>query len=407
MTERWILDTNVLLKKPELIKEYNSVIPSHVLREIEHLERTRKSDRTLQFEIRRLKRILDEDTTHTYIDLKDYKFTLDDDLDPNYVDNILIQIAVDNDYGMISNDRLIKEKCKLYNIPVQNLETDTFIDHKGFKEIELSKDDLKVVYLNLGVNQFDLMTNEYILINDKEDGELLDIIKWNGSCLVSLRDKKGKLGKGFRTQQFDEFKPRDEQQIMAIDSILSNPITSLRGRAGSGKSLIALNTAWYLVEKEGYKLVIFVNPVPSLNAQELGFYKGDRLEKLLQSAVGTMLKAKFGDEIEIQRQIQDNKLDILPFVDLRGFDTGDKTICWILEAQNLTSELLKLGLQRVGDGSKVIVDGDYHQQIDKDVYISDNGMKRMSEIFRGTELYGEVELQNVHRSKIAELADLM
>jgi PhoH-like ATPase len=407
MDKRWICDTNVLLKKPEIINEYNTIIPSHVLREIEHLERTRKSDRTLQFEIRRLKRILDSDESHTYIDLKDYKFTLDNELDPNYVDNILIQVAVDNDYGMISNDRLIKEKCKLYNIPVMNLDTDTFVDFKGFKEIEMTKDELKVTYLNLGINQFDLMTNEYIIINDKDNGELLEIMKWNGECLVSLRDKKGKLGKGFKTLQFGEFVPRDEQQIMAVDSILSNQLTSIRGRAGSGKSLIALNTAWYLVEKEGYRLVIFCNPVPVLNSQELGFYKGDRLDKLMQS-VGTMLKSKFGDEVEIVRQIQDGKLDILPMVDLRGFDTGgQKTVVWMIESQNMTSELLKLGLQRIAEDTKVIIDGDYHQQIDKDVYISDNGMKRMSEVFRGTDLYGEVELQNVHRSRIADIADKM
>jgi predicted ribonuclease YlaK len=407
MPERWLTDTNALLKEPEIINKHNTIIPSHVLREIEHLERTRKSDRTLQFEIRRLKRILDSDDSHTYIDLKDYKFNLDESLDPNYVDNILVQVAFDNGYGMISNDRLIKEKCKLYNIPVMNLNEDTFIEHKGFKEKFMTRDELKNVYLNLGINQFDLLTNEYIVINDDIDGELLDILKWNGECLISLRDKKGKLGKGFKTFQFDEFVPRDEHQIMAVDSILNNQLTSIRGRAGSGKSLIALNTAWYLVEKEGYKLVIFVNPVPSLNAQELGFYKGDRLTKLLQSAVGAMLKSKFGDEVEILRQIQDEKLDILPFVDIRGWDSGDKTIVWIVEAQNLTAELMKLGLQRIGEGSKVIVDGDYHQQIDKDVYVADNGMKRMSEIFRGSELYGEVELQNVHRSLIADLADKM
>ncbi|MER2009361.1 MAG: PhoH family protein [Psychrobacillus sp.] len=404
---KYIIDTNVLLRNSEFIFQYECVIPSHVLREIEHLERTRKSDRTLQFEIRRLKRVLDEDETHVYFDLKDYKFTLDDELDSQYVDNILVQVAVDNGYGMISNDRLIKEKCKLYNVEVIDINEDNFIEHKGFREKFMLEDELNIVYQNLGVNQFGLMTNEYIIINNDLDGELIDIMKWTGECLVSLRDKKGKLGKGFRTDQFGQFVPRDEHQIMAVDSILNNQITALRGRAGSGKSLIALSTAWYLVEKEGYKLVIFVNPVPSLNAQELGFYKGDKLEKLLQSSVGTMLKAKFGDETAIIRAIQDNMLDILPFVDLRGFDTGDKTIAWVLEAQNLTSELMKLGLQRVGEGSKVIVDGDYHQQIDKDIYISDNGMKRMSEVFRGTEFYGEIELQNVHRSKIAELADLM
>lgn len=60
---------------------------------------------------------------------------------------------------------------------------------------------------------------------------------------------------------------------MAVDSILNNQLTSIRGRAGSGKSIIALNTAWNLVEKEGYKLVIFVNPTPLRDSQELGFYK--------------------------------------------------------------------------------------------------------------------------------------
>ncbi|WEY90765.1 hypothetical protein P5624_00080 (plasmid) [Bacillus subtilis] len=78
-----------------------------------------------------------------------------------------------------------------------------------------------------------------------------------------------------------------------------------------------------MVEKEGYKLFIFVNPTPLRDSQEMGFYKGDRLEKLMQSAVGTMLKSKFGDEAEILIQIQNGNLEILPFVDLRGFDTGD------------------------------------------------------------------------------------
>jgi PhoH-like ATPase len=406
MTKLFLVDTNVLLNNPEVLDEYEVVIPSHVNREIEHLELSRKQDRTLQWQIRRIKRALDKYDC-PFVNIKDYKFTLDDELDPQYTDNILLQVAHDEDYGMITNDRLLRQKCRQFGIEVVKVETSSYVEHKGFRELFMLEEELKNVHLNLGINQFDLMTNEYIIINNDVSGDLMDIMKWNGQHLVSLRDSKGKLGKGFTTFQFDKFIPRDEHQIMAVDSIFNNQITSLRGRAGSGKSLIALNTAWYLVEKKSFKLVIFVNPVPSLNAQELGFYKGDRLDKLLQSSVGTMLKAKFGDEIGILREIQDGRLDILPFVDLRGFDTGDKTICWILEAQNLTSELMKLGLQRIGEGSKVIVDGDFHQQIDKDVYATDNGMRRMSEVFRGTDLYGEVELQNVHRSRIAELADQM
>ncbi len=415
---RYIADTNVLLHNPEILETHDMVITSHVLREIEELELKRKSDRQLQWEIRRLKRYLD-DHDHYSIDLKDYEFKLDEDFSSQYVDNILLQVAVDNGYGMATNDRLLKEKCKVYNIPLLTFKEDHFIEHKGFKEVYMIQDELDDLNQNLHENKFDLLVNEYLIIYkddilDGEDDVLLDIFKWNGEMLESLpRNKKGQTHVTFESRMFDRFTPKDAYQMIAVDSILSNQITQLRGRAGSGKSKIALETAWHLIEREhkkdGYeRLVIFVNPTPSRNAQELGFYKGDKLEKLLQSSVGTMLKSKFGDDIEIQRQMLDNKLDILPFVDIRGYETGEKkTILWILEAQNLTSDLMKLGLQRVSENTKVIIDGDFHQQVDKDAYATDNGMKRVSEVFRGEDLYGEVELQNIYRSKLADIADKM
>lgn len=411
-TMKYIADTNALLRNPEILNEYDVIIPSHVNREIEHLELTRKQDKQLQWEIRRFKNICDEND-NAYANINDYEFTLDDEtpahirLSKDYTDNILLQVAYDEGMGIITNDRLLRRKCKQFNIPFINPSISSFIEHKGYREVYMLESELKNVYLNLGINQFDLLTNEYIVINDDIDGELLDIMKWNGTGMQSLRNAKGKLGAGFRTIQFGEFEPRDEQQIMAVDSIFSNQVTSLRGRAGSGKSLIALNTAWKLVESEGYKLVIFCNPVKTADSAELGFYKGDRLAKLMQT-VGTMLKSKFGDEAEIIEHIQNGDLDILPFSDLRGYDTGgQKTVCWFIESQNLTTELMKLGLQRLGEKTKVIVDGDFHTQVDKDIYATNNGMKRMSEVFRGSELYGEIELQNIHRSDVAKIADEM
>lgn len=402
----YLVDTNILLSNPEILEKYENIfIPSNVLREIEHLELTRKTDKLLQFQIRRFKRL--SKNIDNYIDLTDYKFTLRKEWSKDYTDNVLVQIALEKNLAIVTNDVLLQKKSRLYNINVVEPEVTDFIEHKGFKEVYLTEQELSDIYLNLDDNVFELLTNEYIVINNDIDGELLDIMKWNGDMLQSLQDKKGRLGSGFKTLQFGEFKPRDEQQIMAVDSILNNQLTALRGKAGSGKSLIALNCAWRLVEKEGYKLVIFTNPVKTLDSAELGFYKGDRFTKLMQT-VGTMLKSKFGDEIEIERHIQDDNLDILPFSDIRGYDTtGRKTVIWVVEAQNLTSELLKLGLQRIDDESKVIVDGDYDAQVDNNVYAIDNGMKRMSEVFRGDSLYGEVELQNVHRSKLADKANEM
>lgn len=414
MRNKFLLDTNAGLNNIEVLDierqikgNYMPVVTSHMLREIEHLELTRKQDRTLMFQIRRFKEAIDFNE-HIYVDLNDYEFSLRDDWDGKYTDNVLVQICVDNDWGMITNDRLLKMKSKLYGIEVMEMNDNNFIDNKGFKEFNVSERQHEEIMYTSTTNSFDLVLNEYAIINNVKDGELLDIVKWDGLETLSLKGADGRMGVELKTLQFKPFSPKDEYQAMAMDSILHNQITSIRGRAGSGKSIIALNTAWHLVEKESYKLVIFVNPAPSMDAQELGFYKGDRLEKLMQSAVGTMLKSKFGDELTILTHIASGRLDILPFVDLRGYDTGDtRTIVWIVEAQNLTSELMKLGLQRIATNTKVVVDGDYHQQVDKQVYIADNGMKRMSEIFRGTKHYAEIELQNVWRSEIAELADLM
>lgn len=414
MRKKFLLDTNVAFNNVELLDKerqekgnYIPVVTSHILREIEHLELTRKQDRTLQFQIRRFKRLLDENE-HLHVDLKDYEFNLREDWDGKYVDNILVQVCVDNGWGMISNDRLVKEKCRLYGVEVMDISNDHYVPHNGFLEFSASERQHENNMFASTTNTYELGVNEYAVINDVRTGELLDIIKWDGLETLSLKNDKGMLGTGFKTLQFNEFEPKDEYQAMAIDSVFSNALTCIRGRAGSGKSLIALNTAWHLVEKEQYKLVIFANPVKTRDSEELGYYKGDKLEKLMQSSIGGMLKSKFGDEEEIRMNILNGRIDILPFSDLRGYDTGEgKVIVWIVEAQNLTAELLKLGLQRIAQHTKVIVDGDYDQQIDKDVFITDNGMRRMSEIFRGTEYYAEIELQNIHRSAIAELADLM
>jgi rRNA-processing protein FCF1 len=165
MPKLWIADTNVLLNNPEVLDEYEVIIPSHVNREIEHLELTRKQDRTLQWQIRRFKNKCDENN-NAYVNIKDYKFKLDDELDPNYTDNILLQVAHDEGYGIITNDRLLRRKCRQFGIPFLNIQQSNFVEYKGFQEKFITQDELKNVYLNLGVNQFDLMDNEYIILND-------------------------------------------------------------------------------------------------------------------------------------------------------------------------------------------------------------------------------------------------
>ena len=95
------------------------------------------------------------------------------------------------------------------------------------------------------------------------------------------------------------------------------------------------------------------------NSAKLGYYPGTRDEKLLDSQIGNLLSSKFGGRMVVEHMIQSEKLVLLPMSDIRGYDTsGMKAGIYISEAQNMDVELMKLTLQRIGEDSICIIDGD-------------------------------------------------
>lgn len=79
---------------------------------------------------------------------------------------------------------------------------------------------------------------------------------------------------------------------------------------------------------------------------------------------------------------------------------------YITEAQNMTRALAKLALQRVGEDCVLILDGDDQAQVDLPQYEGyNNGLKKVSEVFRGQDFYGEITLKNIYRSKIGKIAE--
>jgi len=130
--------------------------------------------------------------------------------------------------------------------------------------------------------------------------------------------------------------------------------------------------------------------VATAGSAKLGYYPGDRTEKLLDSSIGNFLISKLGAREAVERLIEEEQLLLLPMSDIRGFDTtGMKAGIYITEAQNLTIDLMKLALQRIGEDSICILDGDNEAQVDLGLYAgSNNGLKRVSEVFRGQPFYG-------------------
>ena len=252
---------------------------------------------------------------------------------------------------------------------------------------------------------FCLLTNQYLILRDK-DGNVTDIFRWDGDKHVPVDYKS------FKTLMFDTVKAKngDVYQKLALDSLSRNKITMLHGPAGTGKSYLALAYMFKLLESHKIdKIIVFTNPCATTGAAKLGFYPGTRDEKLLDSQIGNMLGAKLGDKLMLERLLNENKIQLLPFSDLRGFDTtGMNCAVYITEAQNLDIEMMRLALQRIGEDCIAIIDGDYEAQVDMDAYAGENnGMRRLSEVFRGNDFYGEVKLKNIYRSRIAALAQEM
>lgn len=408
--KKYVIDTNSLINNPYIILDKNVVVTSLVLRELEKLE-LRRNDRTLQYSIRVAKRMVEDNLNNKKIEIKDIdNGGVLEGYAEDYVDNKLVKYAIENGYGIITDDILLKHKAVSVGIEViKSSDQEEDIEYKGFIEKSLDKEMIQLVYANHEMNMFSLLTNQYLIMKDDSNGEIVDIMIWTGEWLESIYKPYRNNRTIPQTSSFERVESKDHYQAMAIDSMYRNQVTMVRGRAGSGKTLLALSYAWNLIEKKDGRLVIFFNPAPSKDSITMGFNKGSKIEKALQSSLGSMLKSKFGDEYVVEDLILNGDIEIMPFTDLRGWDSKSdrETVVLISEAQNLTSELLKMGLQRIDDSTQVIIDGDYNQQVDRDAYLYSNGMKRASEVLRGSHLYGEIELQKTYRSELADIADEM
>ena len=278
-------------------------------------------------------------------------------------------------------------------------------NYTGFKTIEVNDKELADFYQNdfpIGNNKYNLYINQYLLL--KFENKITDMYKWTGEKYQSVPFNK------FESKMFGKIMPKgnDNYQQIAMDSLATNQITMLRGRAGTGKSLLSFGYMFSLLDQGKIdKIIVFCNTVATKGSAKLGYYPGSRTEKLLDSQIGNFLISKLGDRVEVERLIEDGKLLLLPMSDIRGFDTsGMHAAVYITEAQNLDKELMKLALQRIGEDCICILDGDSEAQVDLSMYAGrNNGMKRVSKVYRGAPFYGEVTLQNIYRSKIATFAE--
>ena len=408
-------DTCSLLLAGESLFDKNEkfLISSITIKELERIKTSSNKDADVKYSARLLQHLLQKypdkyeiiiHTTSHEIWVDELGLDITDDTrilsDAIWADNVKYPdevIFVTNDLALYNIANLRFGDGNLESIEEEQ------DDYLGYKEIYPTDKELEDFYQQPSYNHYNLHIGEYLILRDSSDS-IIDIRVWTGNEHRYLR-----FG-DFNSQWFGKVKPYngDIYQKLLFDSLSNNKITLVKGPPGSGKTMISLAFLMSKMERgELDKIVIFCNTVATANSAKLGYYPGDKNQKLLDSQIGNLLISKFGGIEGVDRLISEGKLILLPLSDIRGYDTsGMRAGVYISEAQNLDRTLMKLALQRIGEDSICIIDGDEKSQVDLPVYAGvNNGMRRASKVFRGAPIYGEVALKTIFRSQISRIAE--
>ena len=204
---------------------------------------------------------------------------------------------------------------------------------------------------------------------------------------------------------------RNKEQAFAIDMLLDPniKIVSLIGRAGSGKTLMAIaaglqQTIGLRTEQNHYSRLIVSRPVQPLG-KDIGFLPGTMEEKMLPwlMPIQDNLKFLMGDRTSLEMYMEKGKIELEALTYIRGRSIANAFIV-IDEAQNLTKHEIKTIITRIGEGTKIVLTGDI-EQIDN-VYVNEtsNGLAHAVEKFKEFPIAGHVTFRKGERSELATLA---
>ena len=207
-------------------------------------------------------------------------------------------------------------------------------------------------------------------------------------------------------------KPRNAEQSFALHILMDVRVqlVSLSGKAGTGKTLLALAAA--LECRAEYRQIFLARPIVPLSNRDLGFLPGDiqsKLDPYMQplydnlSVIRHQFKASDKRAVKINEMLEQEKLFITPLAYIRGRSL--QNVYFIVdEAQNLTPHEVKTVITRAGEGTKIIFAGDinqiYHPYLDK----HSNGLTYLISRMKGQDIFGHINLEKGERSALAEIA---
>ncbi|MBL0107821.1 MAG: PhoH family protein [Ignavibacteria bacterium] len=437
MIKSFILDTNVILHDSSCIhqfKENDIVIPLTVIEELDHFKR---GSQVINLNAREFARTLDSMTGTALFNggvtlgkgrgkvriaisrglNEEIRGIFKDDTPDHRILGCALELQKSDkkrSYILVTKDVNLRMKAKAIGVLSEDYTTDRISNveelYSGKETIEDFDDEILV---KLYQPPYEVNFKEAA---KKMKGEVLPnkfyiLRNSNRSVLAHLDQQKEVLRK---VDKYDTYgiKARNAEQTFATDALTNNniPLVSLTGKAGTGKTLLAIASALHV--RKNYRQIYIARPVVPLSNKDIGYLPGDVNDKLApyMQPLWDNIKVIQDQYSETDKQhqtitqlVKENKLVIEPLTYIRGRSL--QRIFFIVdEAQNLTPHEIKTIITRAGEGVKLVFTGDIYQ-IDHPYLDSEsNGLSYLIEHFKGQKLYAHVNLVKGERSELAELA---
>nr|WP_241980317.1 MULTISPECIES: PhoH family protein [Cryobacterium] len=422
-TERtFVLDTSVLLSDPKAIfrfAEHSVVLPVVVITELE----SKRNDPEIGYFARQALRYLDElrvkherldfaipvgeggslrvELNHSNMSVLPSGLQLGDN------DSRILAVAMNlaNDglaVTVVSKDLPLRVKAASIGLTADEYRHELAVDSgwTGMDEITLSAEQVNDLY-----DKESLQTR---LVQDMPVNTGLVIHSDRGSALGRVTGR-GELRLVRGDRDLFGLHGRSAEQRLAIDLLLDPEIgiLSLGGRAGTGKSALALCAGLEAVlERQQHRKIMVFRPLYAVGGQELGYLPGDAQEKMgpWGQAVFDTLGALVSENV-LEEVVERGILEVLPLTHIRGRSLHDAFVI-VDEAQSLERNVLLTVLSRIGQNSRVVLTHDVAQRDNLRVGRFD-GVASVIETLKGHPLFAHMTLTRSERSAIAALVTEM
>ena len=421
-TRTFVLDTSVLLSDPKApfrFAEHAVVLPVVVISELEG----KRNDPEIGYFARQALRNLDElrvqhqrldfpvpvgDGGSLRVELNHSNMSvLPNGLQMGGNDSRILAVAQNLandglDVTVVSKDLPMRVKAASIGLIAEEYYAELAVDtgYTGVAEVALGSETLNTLYDDHHVHAAeveDLPVNTGVVLTSDRGSALARVVRKGELKLVrGDRDVFGLHG-------------RSAEQRLAIDLLLDQEvgIVSLGGRAGTGKSALALCAALEAVlERQQHRRIMVFRPLYAVGGQELGYLPGDAGEKMspwgqaVFDTLGAVVSQNVIDEI-----VENGTLEVLPLTHIRGRSLHDAFVI-VDEAQSLERNVLLTVLSRIGQNSRVVLTHDVAQRDNLRVGRHD-GVASVIETLKGHPLFGHVTLTRSERSAIAALVTEM